>query len=281
MKDQENPCLYMVSTPIGNLSDLSQRAIETLNKVNWIAAEDTRQTRKLLDSQGIHKELVSLHEHSGEKKIQDLVRRLKEGESGAYVSDAGTPGICDPGAELTLAAAAQAITVVPIPGASAPIALLSVCGFSSSEFTFRGFFPREKKQREEWSAKARAAGGVQVFFESPHRIRECLRFLGEAVPDQPLVIGRELTKKFETIHRGTARGLEQKLGSEEPRGEYVLALELPPAEPDAIDLPKIGELLQELHGLGANQKTLLRVAMSHGLAKNAAYELALKTLGKA
>jgi 16S rRNA (cytidine1402-2'-O)-methyltransferase len=281
MKDQEKlqPGLYMVSTPIGNLEDLSFRACRVLANCQWIAAEDTRETRKLLDSQGIKTELISLHEHTSQRKIEELSHRLAHGETGAYVSDAGTPGLCDPGAELVAAAARLQVPVIPVPGPSAPIALLSACGFSGSKFSFRGFFPRENRERIAWAKQAAASGGLQLFFESPHRIKECLEFLAGNFSAAPLVVGRELTKKFETITRGLAAEVAQKLLLEEPRGEYVLALDLPEAQEKATALGagEISSLLTELAALGASQKTLTRVGISHGLAKNAAYELALKT----
>jgi 16S rRNA (cytidine1402-2'-O)-methyltransferase len=270
----------MVSTPIGNLEDLTFRAARVLQGAHWVAAEDTRESRKLLESQAISTNLISLHEHSGPKKIQELVEKLKSGETGAYVSDAGAPGLCDPGADLVREAAAAGIKVYPVPGASALVALLSVSGFKGSEFAFHGFFPREK--REAFGKKTAAQGGLHLFFESPHRIQECLAFLGKTFPEAPLVVGRELTKKFETITRGTAGGVAEKLAKEEPRGEYVLALELPKAEESATGLSagEISALLEDLARLKADQNTLVRVAMSHGRAKNSAYSLALEILGK-
>lgn len=284
MKDQEKlqAGLYMVSTPIGNLEDLSFRALRVLRDVDWIAAEDTRESRKLLESQGINTKLISLHEHSGPQKIAELAERLANGETGAYVSDAGSPGICDPGAELVRSACAAGVKVVPIPGASAPVALLSVSGFSASEFHFRGFFPREKKEREAWARAALAVGGLQVFFESPHRIKSCLEFLAQSFPDQEIVVGRELTKKFETISRGNLAKVSSTLSQEDPRGEYVLILELAPAPKAETGMPvsDLTNLMADLVNLGANQKTLVRVAMSHGSTKNKAYDLALEALGK-
>jgi 16S rRNA (cytidine1402-2'-O)-methyltransferase len=215
--------------------------------------------------------------------VASLVERLGKGETGAYVSDAGTPGIADPGAELAAAAAAAGIAVYPVPGANAAAALLSVSGFPASEFHFRGFFPREKKEREEWARAARVSGGIQVFFESPHRIRECLASLAEHFPAAELVVGRELTKKFEEITRGSARAVHELLQAKEPRGEYVLALRLPGAAGETtarLAEAEIHALLAEIAGLGANQKTLVRVAMSHGMKKNGAYTLALEILGK-
>ncbi len=296
MKDQEKdhnlaelpPGLYMVSTPIGNLEDLSARAVRVLSAAHWIAAEDTRETRKLLESGGpTTTKLISLHEHSGPNKIGDLVRRLQEpGAIGVYVSDAGTPGICDPGADLVSAAVAAGIPVVPVPGPSAPIALLSVSGFFSSKFTFHGFFPREKKDRETWAQQALQLGGLHVFFESPHRIKDCLDFLAKAIPttsDQAqapaqIVVGRELTKRFESIYRGTISQVAEMLP--EPRGEYVVALDLGNTKTasSAQDEEKIRPVLAELAALGAGQKILVRVGMSHGLSKNTAYDLALQIL---
>ncbi|RZA09900.1 MAG: 16S rRNA (cytidine(1402)-2'-O)-methyltransferase [Proteobacteria bacterium] len=284
MKGQakEPATLYLVATPLGNLEDLSFRALRVFREVAWIAAEDTRTSAKLMDSQGISASLISFHEHSGAGRIEALVGRLIAGESGAYISDAGTPGICDPGAPLVRAAAEAGIRVVPVPGASAPVALLSVSGFDGSQFTFRGFFPRERADRKAWAESAEASGGLQVFFESPHRIKDCLEFLGERFPAVPLVLGRELTKKFETIHRGTCQEVAARLNLEEPRGEYVLAMNLaaPDPRPTGLREPELAALMEELAALGAGQKILLRVGLSHGATKNTAYAMALKALGK-
>jgi 16S rRNA (cytidine1402-2'-O)-methyltransferase len=219
--------------------------------------------------------LVSLHEHSGKEKIAQLVERLKAGESGAYISDAGTPGICDPGQELVLAAAAEGIKIYPVPGASAPVSLLSVSGFSSSEFSFHGFFPRENGERKALAEKLETQRGLHVFFESPHRFHACLYFLAGECPRAQLVIGRELTKVYESLYRGTAAALWEELRGTEPRGEYVLAIQLEVAEEAAGDERELLALLTELKALGADQKVLTRVAQSHGLARNAAYQLAL------
>ena len=269
--------LYVVATPIGNLEDLSFRALRILEKAAWVAAEDTRETRKLLDHYGIQsKQLHSLHEHSTNARVEELVASLQGGAAGAYVSDAGTPGLCDPGAALVRACVCAGLPVYPIPGASAPLALLSVAGCEESTFTFQGFFPREKKDREEW---AKAAGGLQLFFESPHRIQGALAFLGEAFPARHLVVGRELTKRFETLSRGTCSEIAATIGKEEPRGEYVLALSLPLREViEGLPAAELRTLVKDLAELGATQKVLLRVGMSHGLRKNEAYKLSLEVL---
>jgi 16S rRNA (cytidine1402-2'-O)-methyltransferase len=271
------PGLYVVGTPIGNLEDLSYRAFRVLSNVDWVGAEDTRETRKLLDHYGIHKETRALHEHSTKARLDELIASLKSGASAAYVSDAGTPGVCDPGAALVAACAAEGIGVYPVPGASAVASLLSIAGFEESAFRFSGFFPREKKDREAWAA---AAGGLELFYESPHRIRAALEFLATHFPAAPLVVGRELTKRFETVTRGSAREVFEAIGVEEPRGEYALALLLPPkAEATgALAEGELRELVKELAALGAPQKALLRVGISHGLRKNEAYKLSLEAL---
>jgi len=284
MKGQAQPLahgLYVVATPIGNLEDLGFRALRVLREANWVAAEDTRETRKLLDHYGVNATLHSLHEHSTRARVDELVTSLANGGTGAYVSDAGTPGLCDPGAELVKACVAANIPVYPIPGASAPLALLSVGGFSESSFTFQGFFPREKKEREAWGIAAAAAGGLQLFFESPHRIQGALAFLAERFPEANLIVGRELTKRFETITRGTCAEVLAAIGTEEPRGEYALAILLPPPTDKAgLSAEEIGALVKELAALGAPQKALLRAAMSHGMRKNEAYKLSLESLEK-
>ncbi len=285
MKDHADrlaPGLYVVATPIGNLEDLGFRALRALKSADWVAAEDTRETRKLLEHYGVSKELRALHEYSTKARIDELVTSLKAGATGAYVSDAGTPGLCDPGPGLVAACVNEGISVYPVPGACALTALLSVAGFGQSAFAFHGFFPREGKDRKDWAQKAGAAGGLHVFFESPHRFSSTLNFLAEQFAGEALVVGRELTKRFETLSRGTCAELECILSAEEPRGEYVLARLLPPGKEAAQELrdEEVRKLVKELAALGAPQKALLRAAMSHGLRKNEAYKLSLEALEK-
>jgi 16S rRNA (cytidine1402-2'-O)-methyltransferase len=281
--EELQPGLYVVGTPIGNLEDLGIRALRVLREVDWIAAEDTRQTRKLLAHFGIEKPLYSLHEHSTEARVEELAERLSKGERGAYVSDAGTPGIADPGAALVRASCGAGVAVVPVPGPSAVAALVSVAGSDGAGFTFSGFFPRERKDREAWAVRAKSAGGLQVFFESPHRINACLAFLAKEFPEAELLVGRELTKKFETLTRGPAAEVAKALEAEEPRGEYCLALELgAPALERAAALgeEELVSHFRELAELGVGQKVLVKVGVTHGLSKNRAYELALAALGR-
>lgn len=277
------PGLYMVGTPIGNLEDLGFRALRALRAARVVAAEDTREAAKLLAHYGIQTKVVSIHENSTKSRIEELARALSEEQSVcAYVSDAGTPGLCDPGAELVKACVEAGVAVHPVPGASALMALLSVSGFRESGFRFHGFFPRERKDRDAFAKGAAAEGGAHFFFESPHRIHACLEFLAGAFAQAPIVVGRELTKRFETITRGTCAEVAAELLAKEPRGEYALGLSLPAAAEGqgALKEAEVVELVKELALLGAGQKVLVRVAMSHGMRKNEAYRLALELLSK-
>jgi 16S rRNA (cytidine1402-2'-O)-methyltransferase len=191
--------LYVVGTPIGNLEDLTFRALRILKEVDAIAAEDTRRTAKLLAHYEIRKPLVSLREHNESRETPRLIRRLLAGDSLALVSDAGTPGIADPGARLVRAAHEAQVRVSPVPGASAVAAAVSVSGFPSEEFTFAGFPPRSGTDRSEWFSHLSETPGVVVFFEAPHRIQATLADINSKLADRPIVVLRELTKIHETL----------------------------------------------------------------------------------
>ena len=282
-KRQTAPSLYIVATPIGNLSDLSPRAQETLKQVDWIAAEDTRRTAQLLQTLELTKPLHSLHEHSTNAKVEELIQKLKSGETGAYVTDAGTPGISDPGSALVKAAREAGLIISPIPGPSAVTTLLSASGFSGNSFTFQGFFPRENKDRKALLEKLKTSGGVHVFFESPHRVEEAFKTIAIQTPHAELVLGRELTKVFEVIVQGKAENASELLkAAGEQKGEYVFALEL--SEPEettpttTLDLEKIFTTAAEE---GASHRVLTALGKALGMSKNEAYELGLKVLKKA
>lgn len=281
-KQQTAASLFIVATPIGNLGDLSPRAREILQQVDWIAAEDTRRTVQLFKELEVTKPLHSLHEHSDQGKVEALVAKLEAGEVGAYVSDAGTPGISDPGAALVRLAYQRNIKVSPIPGASAVTTLLSASGFFGNPFTFQGFFPRENKDRATLCEQVKALGGIHVFFESPHRMEEAMDVVAEAFPGAQLVIGRELTKMFETIVQGRAENARELLASSgERKGEFVFALELPEAsesgKTNSIDPLK---LFQTIADEGGTHRVLTAVGKALGMPKNEAYELGLKVLKK-
>lgn len=215
--------LYVVATPIGNLKDITFRAIETLQSVDKIYCEDTRQTRKLLSAYSISKSTDSYHHHSAPHKLEVILGELKSGMSLAYVTDAGTPGIADPAGKLVEACRAQEIDVVPIPGPSAVTALLSVAGLPANSYVFAGYVPT-KKGRQTFIKKALSSDDVVVFFETAPRIRKFLTEIetfGGA--ERFLVVGRELTKQFEQIIAGTPQTITEKLPPQ-VKGELVIAL---------------------------------------------------------
>ncbi|MDW8051560.1 MAG: 16S rRNA (cytidine(1402)-2'-O)-methyltransferase [Armatimonadota bacterium] len=216
--------LYVVATPIGNLQDITLRALETLKSVDLIAAEDTRHTKKLLQHYGIQKPLVSFHQHSGTERVEQLIRRLRAGESIALVTDAGTPGISDPGGVLVEAAHRAGIRVVPIPGASAITALLSVAGLPAHRFRFEGFPPRKEGARRQFFERLRGEDAPIVLYESPHRLLKTLQTAYEVLGDCTVVVGRELTKQFEEVFRGTLSEALAHWQHKPPKGEFTLVL---------------------------------------------------------
>lgn len=216
--------LYLVATPIGNLEDITHRAIRTLGEVDVVAAEDTRHTRRLFDRYGISTRLVSLFEHNERARVPALIERLQRGESVAVVTDAGSPGIADPGFPLVRAAVAAGVRVESLPGPSAVIAALQVSGLATDAFTFVGFLPPKgaarRKKLEGWSERTETL----VAFESPHRIVACLEDLEAVWSDRPIALARELTKTFEEVLRGTPREVRDALVPDKRRGEMVLVL---------------------------------------------------------
>jgi len=215
--------LYVVATPIGNLEDITYRAVRVLKEADLIACEDTRQTRKLLDHYGIGQPMVSYHEHNENERAQELVEKLKAGATIAQVSDAGMPGISDPGYRVVKLAIEHGIQVVPIPGASAVIAALSASGLATDAFEFRGFLPAKAGQRRTALEQVRSQQSTVIFYEAPHRIVESLedvvRILG---PERRVVIARELTKIHEEFIRGTAQEVLKMARSRELKGEITL-----------------------------------------------------------
>lgn len=216
--------LYVVATPIGNLADVSLRALETLRGTDYILAEDTRVTLKLLRHFGIERPLLSYSEHSSPQKEERILSELAAGRCYALVSDAGTPAVSDPGARLVALAAAQEIPVVPIPGASAVSALVSVFGEPATAYHFWGFFPHKKIRQRELIAGFRTIAGIHVFFESPFRIAKTLRGCFLPHDDFHLVIGREMTKSFETFYRGTPAQVLELMLTQPVKGEFVVGV---------------------------------------------------------
>jgi len=222
--DQEG-VLYLVATPIGNLDDITVRALETLKSVDVIACEDTRQTRKLLNHFQIEKRTVSYHEHNKETSGSGLLQWLEEGKKIALVSDAGLPAISDPGADLVRDAAAAGFSVIPIPGANAALSALIASGLPTERFLFVGFLPRDKKERRAEVERLRRYPETLLFYEAPHRIEKTLADMQEAWGDRQAVLARELTKRYEEFARGTLSELIQFLEETEARGEYCIVVE--------------------------------------------------------
>ena len=213
--------LYVVATPIGNLGDITVRALERLGSVDLIACEDSRVTRRLLQRYNITTPTTSYHQHSDIHKIAQLVAQLKSGTNVALVTDAGTPGVQDPAGRLVQAVRAEHIAIVPIPGPSAVTALLSVAGVSADEFYFIGF-PPKKKGRETLFKRLATVPAPLVFYESPMRVERLLRDIVTHLGDRSVLVGRELTKKFEETKSGLATEVMAELASKKPKGEFVL-----------------------------------------------------------
>lgn len=217
--------LYLVPTPIGNLSDMTERAAEILRGADIVACEDTRHTRILLTHLGIERTVVSYHEHNKKEAGPRLIEALQAGRSVAQVSDAGMPVISDPGADLVRLALEADIPVVPLPGPNAALTALIASGLDARQFVFAGFLPRTTGARKELLASLQVIPFTLIFYEAPHRLRETLEVLRDALGDRRAVLARELTKKFETFQRGTLGSLRESAEENAPRGEYVVLVE--------------------------------------------------------
>lgn len=218
--------LFVVATPIGNLADFSSRGVETLKKVDLILAEDTRVTRKLLTHYEIDKPLVSYHQQSHEAKKEEVLQHLLTGKDLALVTDAGTPGVSDPGNELIdyLTHSTDNLTIIPIPGPSSVTAALSVSGFKASNFLFGGYIPKKKKTR--WLESISGLGSTLVYFDSPYRVLKNLEWLKEEWGDIEIFVAREMTKKFESYYRGKISEVIKQIGSKS-KGEFVVVVGAP------------------------------------------------------
>jgi 16S rRNA (cytidine1402-2'-O)-methyltransferase len=264
--------LYIVATPIGNLEDLTYRAVRVLREAALIACEDTRQTRKLLDHYGISKPAVSYHEHNEQARSDELLRELQQGKDVAMVSDAGTPLIADPGYRLVEKARREGVPVVPVPGPSAVIAALSASGLPTDSFAFLGFLPAKSGQRRKTLAEARSLGMTLVFYETPHRIVQALEDMAAVLGDTPVVLGRELTKLHEEFLSGSAAELRERLALRDSvKGEFTVIVGKWQAPVDeSIPLEREVELLiaQGVPRMNA----LKQVARRRGISKREVYK---------
>jgi len=281
LKENEMGKLYLCATPIGNLEDITLRVLKVLKEVDLIAAEDTRNTRKLLNHYGINTPLVSYHEHNKKEMGEKLVDFLKQGKSVALVSDAGTPGISDPGAGLVNEVIKDGIPVDILPGPSACISALAVSGLSTRRFVFEGFLPRHKKDREAFLEGIKRDERTIVIYEAPHRLLDCLRSIFKVMGDRDVAVVRELTKLFQEVFRGKISEAIEKFERERPRGEFTLVIS--GAEDGREEGLKDWEgLAVEEHLLlymkaGKSKKEAIKlVARDRGIAKREVYDVSVE-----
>ena len=284
LQQQDLPAgaLYMVATPIGNLGDITLRALHVLNAVDGIACEDTRHSDALLQQFGIHKKCLALHEHNEMGGAQTVIQHLAQNERWAYISDAGTPGVSDPGARLVDEVQKAGYRVVPIPGASAVSSAVSIGGAvmlnSEGRFQFVGFWPNKTKERDALIHDIRSSAKTSIFFESPHHIKETLLVLANALePDRQIVVGRELTKKFEQIISVRASAIPQWLETASSlKGEFIILVAGRPANAD--EAPEHASLLLWANALSpylGSKEIAAVLAQALGLSKKEAYQIAL------
>ena len=268
--------LYLVGTPIGNLGDLSPRAAETLEAADFIAAEDTRVSLKLLNHLGLKKPLVSYYEHNRAESGERILSRLLAGESCALVTDAGMPAISDPGQDLVALCAGAGVPVLAVPGPSAVVTAVALSGLPSGRFTFEGFLSVAKKSRFEHLESLKAEKRTMVFYEAPHKLRATLRDMLDCWGDRELALCRELTKLHEeTVHTTLAAACAY-YEENEPRGEYVLVIRGAEEEERTLSPEEALALVRELQEAGSSLKDAVkRVAADHGLSKNELYQSAI------
>ena len=268
------PGLYIVATPIGNLEDITHRAVRILKEASVIACEDTRQTRKLLTHFGIDTPMVSYHEHNEAQRTPELIERLEAGATIALVSDAGTPLVSDPGYRLVEVATSRGIPVVPIPGVSAALTALAAAGLPTDQFRFCGFLPPKSGQRRKALEKLKGEDATLIFYEAPHRILATLEDIAEVFgPDRPTVVARELTKLHEEFLRGTAREVHDKLAARDAiKGEITLLVGKGQPGVAHSDL-SIAEAVAQLESQGIDRMDAMkRIARERGLSKREVYK---------
>jgi len=265
--------LYLVATPIGNLADITHRALDVLNKVALIACEDTRHTRKLLQHYGIDTRTISYHEHNEQDRARQLVELLREGKDVAIVSDAGTPAISDPGFRLVRAAIESEVTIVPVPGPSALISALTAAGLPTDEFYFAGFLPPRSNARRTKLSELKSIPATLIFYEAPHRLAETLKDAYETLGERKAVVARELTKLHEEIRRGRLSELAVHYSNEEPRGEIVLLIDRNVLDNDSrTTTESIASLVDQLERDGLDHRAALKKAARElGLSRAEAY----------
>ena len=271
--------LVLVGTPIGNLGDIAPRAVEALRTADVIACEDTRRTRALLSHLGIPggRRLLAVHDHNEAAEVRNVVDRLDRGETVVVVTDAGMPGVSDPGERLVAAAAAAGLTVEVVPGPSAALAALVVSGLPTNRFCFEGFLPRKGAARSQRLAELAAEPRTIVVFEAPHRVRAAVADLATALGGlRRVALARELTKLHEEVWRGTLSGAVDHLDRHEPRGEYVLVVDGAPPPPPAGEDDVEAALRTRLAAGSDKRSAVTEVATALGVPKRVVYDVALR-----
>jgi len=267
--------VYLVATPIGNLEDITLRAIRVLKEVDVIAAEDTRRTLQLLNHLEIRKPLMSYHRHNEENRVGVLIEKLEKGESIAVVSDAGTPGICDPGEEIVKWAIEREIEVIPIPGACAFVNALIASGIDTKEFAFFGFLPVNKKLKKKKMEEIRCMNKTAIIYEAPHKLKETLEEIKEIIGDIQIVLAKELTKMHETFFRGKVSDILMQV--ENIKGEFVIILEKSGVESTSEKEELQDKTLEELYEYYKKQEMqkkeiIKKIAKDKGVNKNEIYQ---------
>ncbi len=271
--------LYICGTPIGNLDDITLRALKILKEVDIIAAEDTRRSKKLLNYYEINTDLISYHEHNEEMRSKELVNRLKQGERIALVSDAGMPCISDPGYRFVKLAREEGIKVIPIPGPTALISALVSSGFASDRFAFEGFLPRKKSSRRDYLKGLKDEERTMIFYEAPHRLVKTLKDIIEILGDREIMICRELTKKFEEKISGKISELLKELEVGKIKGEITFVLEGGSVVEEGIswnNLSILEHVKEEMEAGLSKKKAIKEVAVKRGLPKSEVYQIATK-----
>ncbi len=276
-EERKQGILYIVATPIGNLEDMSLRALRILKEVDLIAAEDTRHSRVLLNAYQIKTPMISLHEHNERERSKVVLSRIQDGLNVAYISDAGSPCISDPGHHLVHLARENGVDVIPVPGPSALVAALSVCGFPADDFRFCGFLPSKENQRRRFLESIKDQGTTFVFYESPSRILALLKDIHELLGDRQIVVARELTKVFEEVKRGSVRDIIAEMSGTKAKGEFTVILRQGSSSPAITE----EEIKDKILHCWSEKNMSMRDSIDHvvhqtGLPRKKIYDLAVK-----
>jgi len=281
----EHGKLYVVGTPIGNLEDITLRAIRTLKEADLIACEDTRRTQKLLNAYKIQTRTISYHQHNEMTRAPELIIQMEEGSSIALVTDAGMPGVSDPGFRLVHLAVRHSIPVIPVPGASAFVAALAASGLPVDKFRFLGFLPSKKGERKKALEELKSATKTLIFYEAPHRLLEMLKEAREILGERDIVVAREVTKVHEEFLRGTLSATLEQLKKKPVKGEITVLIGLPAVAEASESAPPAASILSEIQSVMTKRQVderaaLKIVARARGVSKSDAYRLLQSEKGK-